>query len=663
MDHFPNLKGCKAIAIDTETHDPNLMKMGPGGFRGDGEVLGIGVYTDDGFGHYYPINHADGVNYDKQTVIDYLSDQLSTDIPKVGANLQYDLEWLRVTGIKVRGIMRDIQIAEPLIDEERSGGYSLESLAQSYLGQGKDESLLLEAADKYGIVYKKEREIKGHLKKFAPEWVGPYCIRDCQASLEVYKKQLQILQTEGLLPIFNMESKLVSVFLEMKAFGVRVDVERCNKLNDNLLKEEASLAKKIARKAGFEIDVWSGPSIEEYFKKNGLVYKITAKGNPTFDGDFLNKHDDPVCQLIAELRKVNTMRVRYVEDILKYEHNGRLHACIHQLASDDDQYGGAFGTRSGRLSYSHLNLQKIPKRDDKWRVLIRSLFLPEEGHFWGQQDYSQQEPRLGVHYSVLRKMPGANEAAAYYSEPGSDFHTIVAGMANIERKHGKVLNLGSWYGMGKAKIMSQLGIPEKEAEVVYDKYHQALPFVKTLLRDAAKFAENRGWVRTLLGRKAHFKDVVPRLTWDQKKEQALKGYRYKPTRLENVPKRIEELQAQIEVETDPTLLEVLQNDLKMWTSGLFERCFTYKALNRIIQGSAADQTKKSILDIYEHFGHVKHIQIQVHDELDGSYDNEDDLRTVRDLMCNAVELKVPVVVEPEIGPSWGEVEKWKDSQI
>lgn len=651
-DPFVDIRGAKIIGLDVETHDPSLNEKGPGGFRGDGELLGVGLATDDGYKHYYPIAHDDGQNYDRENVISYCNDMLKTDLPKVGANLTYDLEWLLVSGIRVKGPTRDIQIAEPLLDQERPGGYSLESLAQCYLGVGKDEQLLRVAAEVYGIKYKKEKEIKGHLKKFSPEYVGTYCAEDAYLPIEVYKKQIKLLKDEDLWDIFELESKLIPIFLQMKEHGVRVDTAGAEKLSVDLVKREELVAKEIKRLSGLEIDCWSNNSIASYFEQEGMKYSLTAKGNASFEGDFLTDHPDKVCQLIAEWRKVNTMRIRYVEDILKYEHNGRLHCCIHQLSADDEKTG-AYGTRSGRLSYSHLNLQKIPKRDEEWRPIIRGLFLPEAGCFWGQQDYSQQEPRLGVHYAVLRDMPGSAEAAAYYREPGADFHTIVANMAGIERKYGKTLNLGSWYGMGKKKMMDKLKTSAKEAEEVYNRYHEALPFVKGLLTDCMRYADRRGYVKTILGRKAHFKDWQPRLDWDSKQRD---WARYKPTRMEAIPDRVQKLKDQLELEKQEDLREQIKLDIERWESGRYERCGTYKALNRVIQGGAADQTKKAIVDTYEYFGHVRYIQIQVHDELDGSYDSMKDLAKVKEIMENTIQLKVPVVVENEIGESWGSVQ-------
>ena len=668
LDSWPDITDQKIIGFDIETEDLGLAAdMGPGALRGQGKILGYGIHTEK-FEHYFPVAHEDGVNYDNQKVLTYLNDMLKTDIPKVGANIQYDMEWSYSAGLHIAGPIRDIQIAEPMLDEEKPGGYSLNNLAKFYLGEEKEEELLFLAMERYGIKTgkrKADKKPQKYLKHFAPEYVGPYCIADARQAVQIYKKQIPLLRSEDLWPIFDMESKLIPIFMKMKIHGVRVDTSRCEQLVSQLNDREDKLKAEMKRLSGLEIEPWSADTIMKYFDQEGMKYRMTKptkanpEGNPSFTGEFLAKQEDKVCDMIAEWRKVNTMKVRYVEDVLKYAHNGRIHSCIHQLASDDDEYGGAYGTRSGRLSYSHLNLQKIPKRDKEWRTIIRSLFLPDEGCFWGQQDYSQQEPRLGVHYASLRNMPGAGEAVEAYHQPGADFHTIVANMAGIDRdKSAKPLNLGSWYGMGLAKMLVRLGGDTPENRSVYYKYHETFPFVKDLLKDCMRYADRRGWVKTILGRRAHFRDVVPRLDWDTKQKE---WDRYKPTRIENVPKRIEELNDQLEKETDADIRAKLQQDIKRWESGRFERVGTYKALNRIIQGSAADQTKKSILDIYEHFGHVQFTQIQVHDELDGSYQSIDDLKKVRDLMQDAITLKVPVIVEPETGPSWGEVTKWKEN--
>ena len=149
-DKFPNLSGEKIIGLDTETFDPNLMEMGPGGARNDGQVVGVSLATERGDKWYFPIRHLGGGNMDIDKVKQFLSDQLSSFIPKVGANIIYDLEWLQHEGIKVQGPFYDVQIAEPLLNENKKS-YSLENLSLDYLNRGKEEGKLVDAAKSFGL--------------------------------------------------------------------------------------------------------------------------------------------------------------------------------------------------------------------------------------------------------------------------------------------------------------------------------------------------------------------------------------------------------------------------------------------------------------------------------------------------------------------------------
>ena len=150
------MSSAKLIAFDCETYDPNLLTNGPGGVRKDGRLIGISVATDTGFRGYYPIGHAGEGNLDRNRVSQWAKETLENSIDKVGANILYDLEWLKTVGINVKGNLYDVQVAEPLIDEERREGYSLQVLSERYLGRGKDESLLNAAAQAYNINPKKE---------------------------------------------------------------------------------------------------------------------------------------------------------------------------------------------------------------------------------------------------------------------------------------------------------------------------------------------------------------------------------------------------------------------------------------------------------------------------------------------------------------------------
>jgi len=350
------------------------------------------------------------------------------------------------------------------------------------------------------------------------------------------------------------------------------------------------------------------------FDRAGLQYPTTPKTQaPSFVASWLENHDHKLPLAIAQARKLNKARTTFIDKmIMGHLVDGRIHAELHPLRSDSG------GTVTGRFSGSNPNLQQVPARDPMIGSLIRSLFIPEEGKHWGCFDYSQQEPRLTVHYSVLTQQDGAEEAAKEYEDKNADFHQIVADMANISRKEAKTINLGLSYGMGKDKLVEQLGISKEEAELLFDQYHERVPFIRGLRDSASRMGANRGYVKTLLGRKCRFNLYEP---FDERKtplplDQATEEY-----------------------------------------GGRLKRSYTYKAMNRLIQGSAADMTKKAMLDLYEE-GVLAHTQ--VHDELNISVTDKKEVEKISEIMRDCVELKVPNIVDAEIGSSWGDVKNYKE---
>ena len=220
---------------------------------------------------------------------------------------------------------------------------------------------------------------------------------------------------------------------------------------------------------------------------------------PSFTKNFLSNHKNPVVQMIAEARKINKINTTFIDTILKHEHLGRIHAEINQIRSDDG------GTVTGRFSYANPNLQQIPARDPSLGPMIRSLFIPEENCKWGCFDYSQQEPRLVAYYALKFKLPSVNTIAdSYESDNSTDFHQIVADMAQIPRTQAKTINLGLFYGMGKAKLQAELGVSKEMADELFDKYHTKVPFVKQLMNKVMSAAQNKGEIKTLLKRRCRF---------------------------------------------------------------------------------------------------------------------------------------------------------------
>jgi len=606
------LSGAKIISFDCETYDPNLLTNGPGGVRNDGRLIGVSVATDTGFKGYYPFGHAGGGNLNRDRVLRWLSDQLKTSVDKVGANILYDLEWLRTVGIEVNGNKYDIQIAEPLIDEERKEGYSLEALSQRYLGRGKDESMLQAAAQAYNINPKKE------MYKLPAHYVGEYAEIDALNTLEIFEKQRKVLKDNDLEDIFKLETELIPLILDMRFKGVRIDMVKAEKLNKKYIKEEAKLLNALREYAGFAVEPWSNEQLGLVCERNKIWFPRTQAGNPSFTADFMSASKELFLCQVAEYRKVNKMRRDFIQKVcLDMSVNGRIHAQFHQLRKDSD------GTRTGRFSSSNPNLQQIPARDEYWGPMIRSLFIPEDGCDWIRLDYNQQEPRMLVHYASIRKIRGAKEACEEYRDKGADFHTMVAKMAGIDRKVAKVINLGIMYGMGTFKLGQMLNLNFDEAKVLLEKYHNNVPFVKGLMHEASQAVNLRGEIRTLLGRKRHFNFWEPadsQLKWPNKE----------------MPLRLSDAK-------------------EIWHGRPLKRAYTHKALNALIQGASADLTKKAMLTLYKEMGVVPHLQ--VHDELDLSYkdNNGKPLQQVIDIMENCVQLEVPLKVSVEKGRSWGEV--------
>ena len=600
---FPQFGEDETVAVDLETYDPYLTTCGPGWATGRGHVVGIGVATKDWCG-YFPIRHEGGGNLDEDIVLRWLKNLLSSEKRKViFHNALYDVGWLRREGIEIKGTILDTIIAAPLLDENRFS-YSLDNLGASYCNETKDESLLQDAALAYGINPKSE------MYKLPAKYVGPYGEQDAALTLKLWGKLKTEIDNQDLNNILEMESRLIPLLLEMRWRGVRVDENKAEEVSEKLSKEEQKIQVEIKRKYGSDVNLWANASLQSIFDSNDLWYPQTEKGMASFQKQWLESHEHELPQLIVRARKLNKARTTFIDKmIMEHAFNGRIHAEAHPMRNDRG------GTVSGRFSYSNPNLQQVPARDPEIGNLIRSLFIPEDGCQWGVFDYSQQEPRLTVHYANRMNLSGATSAVKEYTEKNADFHQIVADMAKIPRKQAKMINLGLSYGMGKEKLIKELGLDDTEAEKLFKQYHEKVPFIRALQDQCARVAMDRGYIRTFAGRRCRFD------RWESRYEKSA------PLPLEEAKQKYGE-------------------DLK--------RSFTYKAMNRLIQGSAADMTKLAMLGLWEE-GIVPHLQ--VHDEVDISVENTEQADKIVQIMEHCVELAVPLLVDKELGKSWGEIEE------
>ena len=611
-ESLPDLSSAKTIAIDVETKDPNIKQNGPGWPQGDGEIVGYAVAVE-GFKCYVPINHLGGGNLDERIINNWMKKICESPADKVMHNAQYDAGWLRRAGFTINGRIIDTMVIASLLDENRFS-YSLNALAYDYLSKTKSEKGLSEAAREFGV------DPKAELWKLPSMYVGPYAEADAELTLELWNCFKALVLKEDLQSIVDLELNVLPLLIDMTWRGVRVDTDRVERTRDYLLKEEKEVYKKIKSLTDVNVEVWAAASLAKAFDSVSLPYPKTEKGAPSFTKAFLAEQSHELPKLILRCRELNKTHGTFISTIMKYTTpQGRLHSHINQIRSDDG------GTVSGRISMNHPNLQQIPARDPQLGPMIRSLFLPEEGEKWGSLDFSQQEPRILVHYahaygkSQGHEMKGVTEFVnGYINNPDMDFHTMVAEMAKIPRKQAKTINLGMMYGMGVNKLSDQLDIPVEEAKELVGQYHDRVPFVKLLMNGVMNKLNNRassGSIRSILGRKCRF-DL-----WEPDTFAMNKAMPYKEAVNEYGP-----------------------------TTRL-KRAYTYKALNRLIQASAADMTKQAMVNIYSE-GIIP--LIQIHDEIAVSFSSNEQIKKVANIMEEAVKLNVPNKVDIEIGPSWGE---------
>jgi len=601
---FPNLSEAKEIAIDLETCDPNLESLGPGWPRKDGFIVGYAVAVD-GWSGYFPVAHGGGGNLDKRIVELWITDILATPADKIMHNAAYDLGWLRASGFVVNGTIFDTMLAAPLLDENRFN-YSLNSLGFDYLQESKSEQGLREAASDFGVHAKKE------LWKLPAMHVGAYAEQDAALTLKLWHHLKALLRKEEVESIFELETAVLPVLVELTLKGIHFDRVKCEQKMNEMRAKETEILKYLKSQAGMQVDIWAAQSIAAAFSRLGIEYPKTNAGAPSFTKSFLDTHDHPMAKMILEAREYNKTHGTFLEPYLKHSaKDGRIHTHFNQMRNEDG------GTVTGRLSAANPNLQQVPARHEIIGPMVRGLFLPEEGDIWAANDFSSQEPRLLVHYASLLELPGAEKMAqAYRDNPDTDFHQMVADMAGIKRKAAKTIGLGLMYGMGKAKLAQSLDLPLDEASELIATFHSKVPFLKGTVDAVMKRIEHpssNGSIRTLLGRKCRFP------LWE-------------PTEW-GVNKALPREQALIEY------------------GARIKRAGTYKGLNRLIQGSAADQTKAGMVALHKA---GFNLLLQVHDEIALSVKNIEEARAAAELMTTAVNLEVPSRVDVESGRSWGE---------
>lgn len=600
---FPRLHG--TIALDVETHDPNLKIVGPNWCRhGVGHLAGFSLAWPEGE-RYYPIGHAGDGNLDRDKCLYYLADLAAdSSVQFVCHNALYDYGWTwGREGIKFANRPYDTQAAVALLDEYRQRndlGYNLNAVGRDYCGILKDETKLAEAAAYFGL------STKSDLWKLDPKYVGEYAETDAGNCLEIWTAVEPLLREQNLWSLFILEMRYAVVVSEMRKRGVRVDVDRAVRFRDELVVKEAEAAKQLKALIGFEVPVWEANMLAKAFKRRSILFPYTApsqghpEGQPSFTAPWLKTINDPLAKLVLQIRRWEKVRGTFVEGFfIELATNGRVYPQINPLPTDDS------GAVSGRSSCEKPNLQQLSAKDPEMAREVRGLCLPEEGADWAALDYSQQEPRLAVHFAFLAGVRGARQVVEQYRKnPRIDFHNMVAELAHILRGPAKILNLALIYGKGEAATCRELGfeveviktkrgkimeVAGPEGKAFLEAYHRVVPFVNGLKEKCKRAVKIKGYIRTLLGRRCRFGEG---------------------------------------------------------------KAHDHMAVNRLVQGSAADQLKKANVDMYESLGEVP--LVNVHDEIGMNKWSDHQIELAVQCMVETTPLEVPVVVDVAVGRNWGE---------
>ena len=669
-----NLDGIDTVAIDIETYDPNLKTKGSGAIRNDGFVCGIAVATANET-TYFPLRHSD-TDTDHQRIDkiwQVLNDKIfqNKNITKVFHNAMYDVCWIRaVTGKMIKGRIVDTMIAASVIDENRFK-YSLDALAREHLNDSKYKYDLQQKTIEWSGGTVKDPMTNMH--KLPASIVKEYAKQDVNLTLTLWNKFDEELdkvlytnidkEQKTCRNIFELETKLFLCLVDMKFKGVRIDVLKLKALGEELKIKRDNLLQEIKKETNVDVKIWAASSIKQLLEiRNITDYKKTPKsGMPSLPKDYLKTHEDEFLRKVAEAREYDKAANTFVDGLLGFVYKGRIHADINQIRGDSG------GTVTGRFSMTNPNLQQIPARGEIGKKL-REVFLPEPGHTWGSFDYSQQEPRIVVHYSLVHNCSGTEKLKKEFDNDKADFHQIVADMAKISRKQAKTINLGLFYGMGKNKLQEELGLLKEDAKDLFEKYHKKVPFVKEISEKFTEFSKDFKLIYTLEDRFCRFNKYE---TVD-KKWRDKKWVEWDPE-----AKKIQQKDGKIKYEGAYVAVKLLTEKearaqaakkynkamKKKWeelddeeTNEEFEEyyvpAFTYKALNRMVQGSAADMTKKAMVLLFEQ-GIIPHIQI--HDELCVSIETEEQAEKIKHIMENAIKLEVPNKVDYESGLNWGTI--------
>ena len=641
---LPDLSMESEIVLDVETRDDMLAHdKGPGYYQYErtnpqtGFICGIAVAWRSQSA-YIPLRHKETNCFDFNTVRRWLTHLASQNRTRfIFHNFPYDWGWIEaVFDIPPPALIDDTGAMASMINENLPS-YTLDDLCTWQGLTGKDETLL-------NLALSLSKNGKADLWQLPGNLVGPYAEQDAAATLQLSQKLRPLISDEKLDNAYQVERDLMPITLKMKQRGIRVDIEKTIRLSEKIFKHCEEELSQLSSAVGTKVtikEIRKSKWLKEQFDARGLWYPKTkpsemyAEGQASFEKNYMANHEHWFPRTCYKIKHQYNLADKFLKKfILMYAHKGRVYPSINQFRNEE---GGA---RSHRFSYSDPPLQQTPSRDDEYAPLIRSCFIPEDGEQWCSIDYQQQEYRLIVFVAELRRCRGAKQAADRYRfDPSTDFHNYVAEITHLPRRRAKDVNFAKSYGAGKRKFATMTGMSEDEAQHVMEQYDKELPFVKEVADKYARHAAEYGYITMLDGARNHFSLWEP-IYRDFAKETECKE--------NNIAIKV--------YPCDEEEANLRSNDpLHPWYGERMKRSFTHKAFNRMIQGTAARQIKKAMVNIWS-IGVLP--LLQIHDELGFSFANPDDARVCAKIMEEAMPvITIPMLTDVKLGKSWGELQK------
>jgi len=558
------------------------------------DLVGISFATEPGIAAYLPLTHCyPGApeQLEKEWTLEQLKSILENPkIGKIGQNIKYDQSIFKAAGIELQGVEFDTML-ESYVSNSVASRHDMNSLSTKYLGH---ECISFEA-----IAGKGKKQLT--FDQIDLEIAAVYAAEDADVTLQLHQAiWTELEKQEGPKAIFQeIEMPLVAVLSSMEFLGVLIDAEFLQKKSHDFGLRIIELEKKAYELAGQPFNLASPKQLQEIlFEKMGLpVLKKTPKKQPSTAEEVLVQLalDYPLPKVIMEYRGLSKLKSTYTDKLPQaiQPRTGRVHTSYHQAVA-----------ATGRLSSSDPNLQNIPIKTAEGRS-IREAFIAPKGYKILAADYSQIELRIMAHLSQDTGLLQAfTDGLDVHSATAAEvFDTSLEYVTAEQRRHAKAVNFGLIYGMSRFGLAKQLNISNDDAAHYIDTYFSRYPHVGTYMESTKEKAKELGYVETLFGRRLYLPEINA-------------------------------------------------------SNGMRRQAAERTAINAPMQGSAADIIKIAMIEIHQWIKNEKpdcHMVMQVHDELvfEVAEDKvEEYQKQINDLMANAVELSIPLVVDIGVGDNW-----------